>query len=94
MRWPQLESPIQWSVRHRCDGPTRRARRADKHCRLSEVTSCWAKLADGSVGQQIDCPPSVMKGRDTQTQSGKCGTLYVTALGQCLAADAPKGKGK
>ena len=34
-----------------------------------------------------------MKGRDSQTQSGKCSTLYVTALGQCLAADAPKGKG-
>ena len=31
--------------------------------------------------------------RDSQTQSGKCSTLYVTALGQCLAADATKGKG-
>ena len=31
--------------------------------------------------------------RDSQTQSGKCSTLYVTALGQCLAADAAKGKG-
>jgi len=67
--------------------------RADKHCRLAEVTTCWAKREDGRVGPQVDCPSSVMRGRDSQTQSGKCSTLYVTALGQCLAADAAKGKG-
>ena len=59
-----------------------------------QVTTCWAKQPDGKVGAQLDCPAAVMKGRDTQTQTGKCATLYVTALGQCLLADANKGKRK
>ena len=56
---------------------------ADKHCRLAEVTSCWRKQPDGSVGEQCDCPPHVMKGRD----NGRCASLVVAQLGQCLAAD-------
>tara|TARA_B110001452_G_scaffold126303_1_gene104885 strand:+ start:104 stop:823 length:720 start_codon:yes stop_codon:yes gene_type:complete len=66
------------------------ALRADKHCRLAEVTSCWSKAPDGRVGAQIDCPPAVMQGRDS---AAKCRSLYVTALGQCLAADQEKQKG-
>ena len=59
---------------------------ADKHCRLAEVTSCWRKQPDGSVGEQCDCPPHVMKGRD----NSRCASLVVAQLGQCLAADSKR----
>lgn len=66
------------------------ALRADRSCRLAEVTTCWSKLADGRVGAQVDCPDHVMRGRD----SPKCSSLLVTQLGQCLAADAAKKRGR
>ena len=68
--------------------------RADKHCRLAEVTTCWQKAPDGKVGAQIDCPRHVLQGRDSATQGSRCASIYVTALGQCLQADQAKGKKK
>ena len=62
--------------------------KADKQCQLSEVTSCWAKLPDGRVGAQVDCPDHVMKGRDTPW----CATLRINALGQCLAAEKKRAR--
>lgn len=62
------------------------ALRADKLCRLAEVTTCWAKAPDGSVGAQVDCPDHVMKGRD----SPNCASLRLTQLGQCLAGDGQR----
>ena len=60
-----------------------------RQCRLSEVTTCWQKLPDGRVGPQVDCPGHVMKGRDTHKE---CSMVLLTALGQCLAADAKRKK--
>ncbi len=60
--------------------------RGDKHCRLSEVTSCWAKAPGGTVGPQIDCPPHVMGGRD----SPRCSKFVINELGKCLAGDGQK----
>ena len=57
---------------------------ADKHCRLTEVTSCWEKLADGKVGKQVDCPEHVMRGRG---RGQSCSQLRVSLLGQCLVGD-------
>lgn len=65
--------------------------KADKACRLAEVTSCWAKGSDGRVGAQVDCPEHLMRGRDS---AGRCGSLLVGALGQCLASDAVAGGAK
>ena len=42
------------------------------------------------IGAQVDCPDHVMRGRD----SPKCSSLLVTQLGQCLAADAAKKRGR
>ena len=53
--------------------------RTDKGCSLAEVTSCWMKAPDGTVGPQVDCPAHVMGGRDTH-----CSVLRITALGECL----------
>lgn len=61
---------------------------ADKLCRLTEVTSCWAKAPDGTVGKQVDCPEHVMKGRDRPN----CATFRITQLGQCMAGDGQKRK--
>lgn len=58
------------------------------------VSAAQSRPISRQVGPQVDCPATVMKSRDTQSQSGKCATLHVTALGQCLAADAAKGRGK
>ena len=63
------------------------ALRADKACRLSEVTSCWSKGADGRIGVQVDCPEHVMRGRD----NGSCSRLLIGALGQCFADDGKTG---
>ena len=62
------------------------ALRADKQCRLTEVTTCWSKAPDGTVGQQVDCPDHVIRGRDTTS----CWNLKVTELGKCLAGDGQK----
>ena len=62
--------------------------RADRMCQLSEVTSCFAKQPDGSVGPQVDCPAHVMKGRD----SPECATFRITQLGQCMAVAKKKGR--
>ena len=63
--------------------------RTDRQCRLSEVTTCFAKNADGTVGPQVDCPEHVLRGRDTS-----CASIKVTQLGMCLATDGQKGKKK
>eukprot|EP00962_Isochrysis_galbana_P028127 scaffold8866_cov96-Isochrysis_galbana.AAC.2 len=63
--------------------------RGDGACRLSEVTSCWAKGPGGAVGPQVDCPAHVMAGRD----SPRCSTFLINALGECLLADGGKGGG-
>ena len=65
------------------------ALKADKSCRLTEVTSCFAKRADGMLGEQVDCPDHTMQSRDT---GERCGTLRITQLGQCLANDGQKRK--
>lgn len=41
-------------------GNKRVAIQATPHCQLQELTTCWAKLADGTAGERIDCPPHVL----------------------------------
>ena len=64
--------------------------RADKQCRLQEVTSCWEKGAGGRVGRQVDCPEHVMRGRDNE----KCSAFLIGALGQCFASDGNRSRKK
>jgi hypothetical protein len=61
--------------------------RVDKHCRLEEVTSCWAKLPDGTVGSQIHCPEYMLKSARNSIVEGSCPNVIVVKLGQCLAAE-------
>ncbi len=64
--------------------PRRVAVRADRSCRLAEVTTCWQRRSDGRLGAMIDCPASVMQSRD---RTKRCQSLHVAALGMCLATD-------
>jgi len=36
------------------------ALKADRQCRLEEITTCWSKYSDGGVGRQIQCPDHVL----------------------------------
>lgn len=63
--------------------------KADKQCRLEEVTTCWAKKPDGNIGHQVNCPAHVMSGGRNNC---KCKQYHITKLGQCLAGDGTKGK--
>lgn len=59
--------------------------RVDKHCRLEEVTTCWAKQPDGTVGEQLHCPEHVLRSQRNNIVDGACPTVLITKLGQCLA---------
>jgi ribonuclease T2 len=61
--------------------------RVDKNCRLEEVTTCWAKQPDGSVGEQVHCPEHVLKSPRNNIVDGACQRVLVTKLGQCLAGE-------
>ena len=64
-------------------GPKRAALMADKHCRLGEITTCWAKKADGTVGAQIDCPDHLLgSARNSAVLSG-CQRVHLDAAGSC-----------
>ena len=48
-----------------------------KQCQLQEISTCWEKRPDNTVGEQIDCPPHIMKGgRNTGAQMG-CNKIFL-----------------
>lgn len=48
-----------------------------KQCQLQEITTCWEKREDNTVGEQIDCPPHILKGgRNTGSQFG-CSKVFL-----------------
>eukprot|EP00041_Stephanoeca_diplocostata_P010693 m.170165 g.170165 ORF g.170165 m.170165 type:complete len:84 (+) comp18259_c0_seq9:370-621(+) len=50
-------------------GEQRAAVMVDKSCRLVEITTCWSKTSNDTVGEQIDCPAHVrlhVDGRKTR----------------------------
>ena len=46
---------------------------ADKACRLTEITTCWSKNADNTVGPQVDCP-------SVRSYSHKCAREFPLSL--------------
>lgn len=64
--------------------------RVDKHCRLEEVTTCWAKREDGRVGEQIHCPDHVLKSARNNLADGSCASVNIAKLGQCMAHELTK----
>ena len=64
-------------------GPQRAAVMTDRFCRLREVTTCWAKAEDGSVGAQVDCPPHVLRGGRNNSGSTGCESVHVDSSAAC-----------
>lgn len=56
-------------------GNNRVAIQASQYCQLQELTTCWAKAADGSVGEQIDCPTHVLGSGRNSAMLNKCSKL-------------------
>ena len=56
---------------------------ADKSCRLTEITTCWSKNTDNTVGEQVDCPQHVLgSSRNSAVKKG-CMQLFLDAAGGC-----------
>lgn len=55
-----------------------------KQCQLQELTTCWKRNADNTVGDQIDCPGYILHGgRNTGVVHG-CSKVYLdTSGGSC-----------
>jgi hypothetical protein len=64
-------------------GPQRAAIMTDAQCRLSEVTTCWARNPDGTVGQQIDCPKHILGSNRNSAVNKGCLAIFLEAAGQC-----------
>ena len=65
-------------------GERRVAIMTDKFCRLTEITTCWAKNADGTVGAQVDCPDHVLgSSRNSAATKGHCGKVYLDEANTC-----------
>ncbi|KAG8458066.1 hypothetical protein KFE25_012726 [Diacronema lutheri] len=63
--------------------------RVDKQCRLEEVTTCWAKREDGTVGEQIHCPEHVLKSPRNNLDE-TCASVSIVKLGECLANEVKR----
>ena len=42
------------------NGNKRIAMMSNKYCQLQEITTCWEKRPDNTVGNMIDCPSHVL----------------------------------
>jgi hypothetical protein len=53
--------------------------KASKYCHLQELTLCFNKASGGLVGEQIDCPNSVLAYRNLVAKFG-CDSLVVDSM--------------
>ena len=86
-----LSHPRGWrtqAVRHRgyrrrSSGPKRAALMSDQFCRLSEITTCWRKNADGTVGAQVDCPDHLLGSARNSAVLNGCHRVHLDSGGSC-----------
>lgn len=58
--------------------------KADRFCRLEEITTCWEKLADGRVGNPRECPDHVLaSARNSAIMQNNCTRLWLDSPGSC-----------
>eukprot|EP00299_Pterocystis_sp_00344_P010166 c4480_g1_i3.p1 GENE.c4480_g1_i3~~c4480_g1_i3.p1 ORF type:complete len:322 (+),score=80.66 c4480_g1_i3:3-968(+) len=63
---------------------------SDNQCRLQEITMCWEKLPDGSVGDQVDCPDHVLGSSRNSAVLNGCRRLWldkVVSDVKCIECD-------
>ena len=56
---------------------------SDKQCRLQEVTTCWHKKADNSVGHQVACPDYVLTSSRNNAILNGCGSVWLDRAKKC-----------
>ena len=66
-------------------GPKKVAVMSNKFCQLEEITTCWAKTSDGSVGDQVDCPDHVLGSSRNSAVLQKCKSLALDQSGEKCA---------
>ena len=65
-------------------GPNMVAVKTDAHCRLEEITTCWQKLPDGTVGKQTVCPDHVLaSARNSAIMHNQCKLVWIDVAGSC-----------
>eukprot|EP00300_Choanocystis_sp_HF-7_P007445 c15297_g1_i3.p1 GENE.c15297_g1_i3~~c15297_g1_i3.p1 ORF type:complete len:173 (+),score=21.06 c15297_g1_i3:442-960(+) len=64
-------------------GPRRVAVMSDDQCRLQELTTCWSKNPDGSVGEQIDCPKHILGSSRNSAMRFGCASVLLDQKGTC-----------
>jgi ribonuclease I len=48
-----------------------------KECQLMEITTCFEKKADYTVGDQIDCPAYIMNGSRNSAMKFNCNQIFL-----------------
>lgn len=58
---------------------------ADKKCRLTEITTCWAKGSgsNDAVGRQVACPPHVLGSGRNSAVLNHCARLFIEQTRSC-----------
>lgn len=64
-------------------GERRAAVLTDKFCRLAEITTCYRKAADGTVGERIDCPDHILGSTRNSAVLEKCQLVHLDQAGSC-----------
>jgi len=64
-------------------GERRAAVMADKSCRLAEVTTCYRRAPDGSVGDRVDCPPHILGSTRNSAVLTGCQLVHLEQAGSC-----------
>jgi len=64
------------------------ALKSDQFCRLEEITTCWEKKQDGTVGDQINCPDHVLvSARNSALVTSNCSKLWLDLCRKCKFID-------
>lgn len=66
-------------------GPERIAIQATPYCQLQELTTCWKKAVDGTVGEQIDCPSHVLGSSRNSAVLNKCTKVSLEASNDSMS---------
>lgn len=64
-------------------GERRAAIMTDKFCRLAEITTCYRKAKDGSVGERIDCPDHILGSNRNAAVLEGCQAVHLDPAGSC-----------
>jgi ribonuclease I len=57
---------------------------ATQYCQLQELTTCWRKAADGTVGEQMDCPAHVLGSGRNSAVLNNCTKISLEASNEAM----------